>query len=360
MKRKLKLGQIAGINLYVHWTFLLLILYIVYINYRAGNSTVSTIWSVVFILTIFITVLLHELGHALTAKRFKIKTIDITLLPIGGIAHIESIPEKPIEELLITLAGPAVNIALAIITYFFITIPDSQELIIQLTKGVNADNFFLTFFLVNIWLAIFNLIPAFPMDGGRILRAILAMIFPRTTATLIAARIGQVIALGFIVLGFYSNPFLIFIGIFIMISAQLESDFTQSKSLLQGYFVKDVIMKDYKSLDKNDIVKTAVIRLLDSQIKNFIVTDKNEPVGTLNRDEIIKALSQFGEDVTIEDVMNKNITFLNSESPLEKVYEISQQSKSNIMPVVENNQIIGIVDMENILEFLLIKKAKAI
>lgn len=325
---------------------------------RAGHSVERIIWSILFILSIFGTVLLHELGHALAAKRYKIKTKDITLLPIGGLARLESIPEKPVEELVVALAGPAVNIVIALITWVFVTIPTEDELIISMAKGVNGDNFFLVFLIVNIWLAVFNLIPAFPMDGGRVLRAVLAMQFKRNIATKIAARIGQVLALGFVILGFYFNPFLIFIGIFIMLGAQAEADYTQSKSMLHGFTVRDVLMQNYQNIESRDTIKTAVHFLLNSQNKNFLVTENDKPVGTLSRDEIIKALSEEGENEKIGNVMNKDLIFLNPDTPLEDVFQKSQQNSSNLIPVMENGQIIGTVDLENIMEFILIKEAK--
>lgn len=357
MKGSFKLGNIAGIGIFIHWSFTLLIAYIIYSNYRAGHNAEQIIWSVVFILSIFITVFLHELGHALAAKKYNIKTKDITILPIGGLARLETIPEKPSEELVVAIAGPLVNIALAAITGLFITIPDLKELTVQLTGGVNQSNFFLNFFIVNIWLAIFNLIPAFPMDGGRVLRAILAMKFERHIATNIAARIGQILALGFIILGFYSNPFLIFIGIFIMLGAQAEAQYTQAKSMLKGYKVKDALMKEYHIIDANETIKRAVQMLLNGQCKNFLVMETNKPIGTLSRDEIIKGLSERGENEIIQNVMNRDLIFLNSDSPLENAYQQAQLNKASLMPVLENNQLIGTLDTENILEFIMVKEA---
>ena len=360
MKGSFKLGTIAGIGMFIHWTFLLLIAFIVFVNYRAGHNATQIMWSVVFILSIFVTVLLHELGHALAAKNFHINTKDITLLPIGGLARLERIPEKPSEELIVAIAGPLVNIALAFITGLFIAVPDtSGELINRLSGGINASNFLLNFFIVNLWLAIFNLIPAFPMDGGRILRAVLALKLKRHVATRIAARIGQLIALGFIFLGIFSNPFLIIIGIFVIMGAQIEADFTESKFILKGYKVRDVLMKQYPTIEASEKVKTAVELLLDSPYKIFLVTDNNELVGTLNRDEIIVALSEKGEKEPIHTVMNKTLIFLDADSLLESVFEEVYKNKSNLMLVMENNQLIGTLDTENLLEFILINEAKS-
>lgn len=359
MKGSFKLGKIAGIGIFIHWTFSLLIAFIIFINYRTGYNAVQIAWSVLFILCVFVTVLLHELGHSFAAQLFNIKTKDITLLPIGGLARLETLPEKPKEELIVTFAGPLVNIALALLTSLFITLPDSSEALVkELSAGVNAHNFFLNFYIVNLVLAIFNLIPAFPMDGGRILRALLSFKFERHVATRIAARIGQLLAMGFIILGFFSNPFLIFIGIFVIMGAQMESEFAESKHSLKGYKVRDVLMKQYQTIDSHETIKKAVALLLDSQYKNFLVTENGEPVGTLNRDQIIMALSKNDENMVIHNVMNKNLIFLDIDALLEDIFELVYKNKSHIMLVMENDQLLGTLDTENLLEFLLIKEVK--
>lgn len=360
MKGTFKLGKVAGIGLFIHWTFSLLIAFIIFINYRTGYNAIQIVWSVVFILSVFVTVVLHELGHALAAKKYGIITKDITLLPIGGLARLERLPEKPSEELIVAFAGPMVNIALALITGLFITLPENPELLAQqLSGGINASNFFLNFFIVNIALAVFNLIPAFPMDGGRVLRALLSFRFKRHVATRIAARIGQFLAMGFILLGFFSNPFLIFIGLFVIMGAQMETEYTESKYILKGYKVRDVLMKQYQTIDANEPIKTAVALLLDSQSKIFLITENNEPVGTLNRDQMIMALSKKGENAPIHSVMNKNLIFLDVETLLEDIFELVYSNKSNLMLVMENNQLIGTLDTENLLEFLLIREVKS-
>jgi Zn-dependent protease/CBS domain-containing protein len=358
MKGSFKLGNIAGIGIFIHWTFSLLIAYIIFSNYRAGHNAEQIVWSVIFILSIFITVFLHELGHALAAKKYNIKTKDITILPIGGLARLEKIPEKPSEELVVAVAGPLVNIALAVVTGLFITIPDLKELTVQLTGGVNQSNFFLNFFIVNIWLAVFNLIPAFPMDGGRVLRAILAMKFQRHIATNIAARIGQILAVGFIILGFYSNLFLIFIGIFIMLGAQAELEMTKTGFMLKGIFVKDMVMKQYETIDENDIVETAVKQLLNGQCKSFLVISDGHPVGSLSSDEIIAALTNSGNKTVINAVMNKRTLVLDAKEPIEIAYQKMLANKKGLAIVYDNKQFVGVLDLDNVLEFIMIKDAQ--
>lgn len=360
MKGSLKLGKIAGIGLFVHWTFSLLILFIVYTNYKAGQNSIQILWSVLFILCIFLTVFMHELGHALTAKKFGIKTKDITLLPIGGVAQLERLPEKPSEELMVAFAGPMVNIVLALITSLFISLPNtSQEMVAQLENGVNAGNFFLNFYLVNIILAFFNLIPAFPMDGGRVLRALLSYKLERHQATKIAARIGQALAIGFVLLGFYSNPFLIFIGIFVFMGAQIESEYTESKYMLKGYKVRDVLMKQYPTIDYNETLETAVKLMLDSQNKHFLVTENGIPMGTLNREQIIAALAKKEGETKLSSIMDRELILLQADNLLEDVFELVYKNKSTLMLVIDDNQLIGTLDTENLLEFILINEVKA-
>ena len=360
MKGSLKLGKIAGIGLFVHWTFSLLILFIVYTNYKAGQNSIQILWSVLFILCIFLTVFMHELGHALTAKKFGIKTKDITLLPIGGVAQLERLPEKPSEELMVAFAGPMVNIVLALITSLFINLPNtSEEMVSQLNNGVNAGNFFLNFYLVNIILAFFNLIPAFPMDGGRVLRALLSYKLERHQATKIAARIGQALAIGFVLLGFYSNPFLIFIGIFVFMGAQIESEYTESKYMLKGYKVRDVLMKQYPTIDYKETLETAVKLMLDSQNKHFLVTENGIPMGTLNREQIIAALAKKEGETKLSSIMDRELILLQADNLLEDVFELVYKNKSTLMLVIDDNQLIGTLDTENLLEFILINEVKA-
>jgi Zn-dependent protease/predicted transcriptional regulator len=303
---------------------------------------------------------MHELGHALTAKNFGIKTKDITLLPIGGLARLERLPEKPSEELMVAFAGPLVNLILAFITRLFIILPNtSEEVVAQLANGVNADNFFLNFYLVNIVLALFNLIPAFPMDGGRVLRALLSYRLERHVATKIAARIGQTLAVFFVILGFYSNPFLIFIGIFVFMGAQIESEYTEKKYMLKGYKVRDVLMKQYPTIDYNQTLETAVKMMLDSQNKHFLVTENSIPMGTLNREQIIEALSKKEEITALSSIIDRNLILLQANELLEDVFELVYKHKSTLMLVIEDNQLIGTLDTENLLEFILINEVKA-
>lgn len=356
MKYSLYLGNISGIKISVHWTFLILIFWIIFSNVRSGLTFNEIVWSVTFVLTIFVCVILHELGHALTAQRFKIKTKEISILPIGGVAQLESIPEKPKEELLVALAGPAVNIVIAAILYPFVTLGREIGELGTLSR-IGPENFLLALMSINLWLALFNLIPAFPMDGGRVLRALLAFRLSHAKATAIAASIGQILAMVFVFLGFFYNPFLIFIGFFIFLGAQSEAAYAQSKLMLKGFTVNDVVMKEIPSIDANASVKEAAAKLLESQNKNFVVYENEKPVGTLSRDQIIKALGENGESASVAKVKDENMVILSPDMPLEDAWLKLQQEKKPFMLVIRDGRLEGVVDRENVAEFILIQTA---
>src|SRR5205085_9873264 len=186
-----------------------------------------------FVLALFGCVVLHEFGHALTAKRFGVVTRDITLYPIGGISSFESMPEKPAHELLISLAGPAVNIVIAIALWIYLQYSGRIPDLAAMTEAQMAQLPFLySLFLANLILAIFNLVPAFPMDGGRVFRALLGFAMSKTTASRIAAALGQFLAIIFVFLGFFYNFWLVFLGLFIYLGAAGESSFGRTTGAL--------------------------------------------------------------------------------------------------------------------------------
>jgi Zn-dependent protease len=241
MKWSWRIGRIAGIDVYVHATFLLLLAWVAVSHYSENQRLADAAYGLFFITTLFGIVVLHELGHALTARRFGIRTRDITLLPIGGLARLERMPEDPRQELLVALAGPAVNVVLASV---LITI-------LACTSGLAALNdvklvggsFVANFVVVNVALAVFNMLPAFPMDGGRVLRAFLAMRMDYVRATQVAANVGQALALMLGFIGLTSNnPLLIFIALFVWMGATQEASMVQMKAALGGIPVQQVMI----------------------------------------------------------------------------------------------------------------------
>ncbi|HSK87938.1 MAG TPA: site-2 protease family protein, partial [Anaerolineales bacterium] len=208
MKWQWKIGTFAGIDVFVHATFLLLIGWIGYSHWLQFGTIAKVVEGILFILALFLSVVLHEYGHALTARRYGIKTRDITLYPIGGVARLERMPDKPIEELWVALMGPAVNVVIAAILFVYLYVTGGLAQITDLT--VASGSFLTRLMVVNITLVIFNLLPAFPMDGGRVLRALLAMRMEYVRATQVAASIGQGLAFLLGLFGLFNNPFLLF------------------------------------------------------------------------------------------------------------------------------------------------------
>lgn len=357
MKGSIRLGKVAGINIFIHWTFSLLLLFIIFNNIRAGYNYTQILWSLLFILSIFFTVVLHELGHALTAKKFKIITRDITLLPIGGLARLEKIPEKPREEWLVAIAGPMVNLAIALIVYFFVQFPKGEEVELLMKEGINGQNFLLMFFMVNIWLSVFNLLPAFPMDGGRVLRATLSHFVNRLKATKLAARLGQLVGFIFVIGGFYINPFLIFIGLFIMFGAQAELSMVTTSFLLKDRKIGKITMHNFETLDVEDTLEIAVQKLLNGTSKSFLVLKNGIPAGTLSRDEMIKALAEKGVNTSLQEIFNEDLLVFDSNDQIEVVFKKMSSLGQELALVNEGHENIGIIDRENITEYIMVKSA---
>lgn len=356
MKFSLYLGKYKGIKVFIHWTFSLLLLWIIIANMRSGAYIGDTGWSLLFILAIFFCVILHEFGHALTAQKYGIQTRDIILLPIGGLARLEKLPEDPKQELNVALAGPLVNVVifffLGLVVYATGFDPEAME-----EPHLDGSTILLYLASANLFLALFNLLPAFPMDGGRILRALLSIRMPRVEATQIAGSIGQVLAIGFIFLGLFYNPILVLIGIFIFLGAQAEVNYTRQSSFLKGYIVGDALMKKFPIIAFDAPLKKAVEKLLDSQATHFVVVKDDEPCGTLSREEIIRGLGEENDAIVIEKVASPDPLKLEIHMPLEDAFKKMAGENKKVALVYEDNLFMGILDQENIAEFIMVKNA---
>jgi Zn-dependent protease len=356
MKWQWKLGTFAGIDVFVHATFLLLIGWIGYNHWIEYGTVAKVVEGILFILALFLCVVLHEYGHALTARRYGIKTRDITLYPIGGVARLERMPDKPIEELWVALMGPAVNVVIAALLFAYLVATNSFVPMDQLT--VASGSFIERLMAVNISLVLFNLIPAFPMDGGRVLRALLAMRMDYVRATQVAANIGQGMAFLFGLAGLFGNPFLLFIAFFVWIGASQEASMVQMRNSISGIPVTRAMLTDFKTLSPRDNLSQVVGLLLAGSQHDFPVVDANGTVmGILERDAFIRALSEKGQSVPVVDVMRRNVPSVDSHDMVESVVMRLQESGAKTLPVVHNGQFVGLVNSENITEFLMIRSA---
>ncbi|MFW5687634.1 MAG: site-2 protease family protein [Bacteroidota bacterium] len=356
-KYSLHLGKYFGIRVSVHWSFSLLIAWIVFVTMRQGLEAVQILMHILFILTLFVCVVLHEFGHSLTAIRYGGEVHSITLLPIGGMANITKMPEKPKEEFLVSLAGPAVNIVIAGILGLYIAYiqPVSAE-DLELTY-ITGRNFPVMLLAANLFIVAFNLIPAFPMDGGRLVRSALAVRMSRMKATRIAKNIGQVFAILFIIAGFYINPFLVIIGFFVLLGARGEYEIMKYQNVLQNHQVHEIILTDYEILAPNDTLEKAIKKLQHMSGRGFVIKEGDNYAGLLTQRDLINGLGNYGKEGKVEDVMNTEIKGVGSDLPVFEALKYMRTHKYDMAPVMDNGEFKGILETDNINEFYMIRKA---
>jgi Zn-dependent protease len=356
MKWQWKLGRFAGIDVYVHATFLLLVGWVGYSYWLEHHNWGEVLNGLLFILALFLCVVLHEYGHALTARKFGIQTRDITLYPIGGVARLEKMPDKPIEELWVALMGPAVNVVIAVLFFAYLLLTGGLVPLTQLS--VASGSFAERLMVVNIWLVLFNIIPAFPMDGGRVLRALLALRLDYVRATQIAANIGQGIAFLFGFIGLFSNPFLVFIAFFVWIGASQEASMVQMRNSIGGIPVTRAMLTDFKTLSPQDKLAQVVALILAGSQHDFPVVDATGRVaGILDRDTFIRALTEHGQSVSVMDFIRSDIPEVDSTDMIDTALMRLEESRSKTLPVVHAGQLVGLITAENITEFLMIRSA---
>ncbi len=355
MRWSIKIGKLAGIDVFIHFTFFLLLAWIAFVYYNQSGSVNAAVAGIFFILVIFGCVVLHELGHALTARKFGIQTRDIILLPIGGVARLEKMPDEPRQELYVALAGPAVNIVIAAALGVFLYITEGFTPLSQLA-GASAS-FAERIMAVNIFLVIFNMIPAFPMDGGRVLRSVLAMRLPYAKATQYAATLGQGIAVLFGIFGLFFNPLLLFIALFVWIGAAQETKITQMKSAFSGVPVTNAMLTNFRSLDRHQTLERAVELTINGTQKDFPVTDRGDVIGVLTQSDLIAALSKHGPHALVSEAMQKHFVTVDSYDMLETAFTKLNDCNCHTLPVTRNNRLVGLLTMDNLGEYMRIQSA---
>ncbi len=351
-----KLGRVAGIDIKVHATFVLILAWVGLVNWLAGQGLTGVLSGIFFILVLFGCVVLHELGHALTARRFGVRTRDIILLPIGGVARLEHIPEQPRQELWIAAAGPAVNLVIAAVLLLWLKIAGSSQSLDELSMigGPTPESLA----VLNVFLALFNLIPAFPMDGGRMLRAVLAFRLDYARATQIAATIGQALAFLFGFIGlFNANPFLIFIAFFVWIGASQEANLVQIKSALGGISVERVMLTEFHALAPVDPLGRAVELTLAGSQQDFPVVDGDEMVGILTHKRMLEALAEEGKHIPVSSAMQRDFPRAGPAERIEPVFRRLQEHECRTVAVMDGGRLLGLVTLENVGEFLSIQSA---
>lgn len=352
MKWSIPMGRVWGIPIRMHSTFILLLIWIAWLGWSVDGLR-SSLWALALILCLFACVVLHELGHSIVAMRFGAHVRSVTLLPIGGVASMRSIPEKPYQELLVSLAGPAVNLVIALVLMAFRggyhVLGEQNVFPVSIGELVDA------LVNANLVLAVFNLIPAFPMDGGRVLRSILSLFFPFARATAVAAMLGQILAVGFVLVGLVTNPFLVLIGIFIFFGAESEGRTVRVKNMLRDVFVEDVMVTDFVNIGPEDTVARCLENVYHRKQEDFVVECEGRLIGLVARKDWLEALHSDGPQAKVENIMRRHFITVIPKTPLSRLYQDLWHLKQGVFPVMENGKLVGLLTTEDVSRFLMVQ-----
>jgi Zn-dependent protease/CBS domain-containing protein len=360
------IGRAFGIDVRIHWSFFLLPLFVGFLAYQQSNGSVAaTVFSIALILGLFVCVLLHEFGHSVVAQRIGVEVPNITLLPIGGVANLKKMPEKSFDEVKIAVAGPLVNVALApifIVLALAVGAP-LQRGLSPITELGSASMFLLYLGLMNVALVVFNMLPAFPMDGGRVLRGLLATRLGAVKATDISATIGQVLA---VVIGLGGllvtrNPFYVLIGIFIFFGATGESQMVRQRETMRGVTVGDVMGTKRRTETVgpyNNLAQVMELVLHGYQEDFPVVEEDGRLMGMLTRREILPAANSSQQFADVREIMCTEFPTISPEADLfEKGKRLLQESGMKAIPVIKDGELVGMLTAEDISQASLIRRS---
>ena len=343
--------RLFGVPIRLHFIFVLLFVFLVVAGIGERQSGLS---NVVYIAALFGSVILHELGHSLAGRRYRVRTLEIVMFPIGGVSRLER-PPKPEQEFWIALAGPAVNLAIAAGLFGALVWRGAWIPIEGLATPTDA-NLLERIATGNLVLAAFNLLPAFPMDGGRILRSVLALRRPAEQATRLAARAGQFLAIG---LGFYgllaANFMLVFIAFFVYLGAAQEGAAAVGRILTQGTPVRAAMVTDFRTLSHGDSIRDAANLLLSTTQQDFPVMLGNQAIGLLGRSALLRAMASSGPDSYVAGAMNRDFVRVSPDQDLAEAIPTLAQAGSCVL-VMEDDRLVGLLTSENLSEFLLLRR----
>ena len=353
-----KLFDVGGTAVRVHVTFFLLLAWIAAIHWSHGGPA-EAIDGVVFIVGLFVCVVLHEFGHVFAARRYGIRTSDITLLPIGGVASLERMPEKPGQEIVVALADPAVNVVIALVLVFVLGARFDLSQMAQLEQAQSTLTGRIA--AANLVLFAFNLIPAFPMDGGRVLRAVLAIWLGFTRATRVAASIGQGLAVIFGFLGLMGNPLLVLVAVFIFLAASGEAGYVQAREYTRGYLASHAMITSFQSLGPLSTADDAAALLLRTTQQEFPVVDGAGALrGVLTREALITALRDTGGATPVIEIMDREVPTVPENAGLDNVLQTLQRGRGRVVAVVDPRQrFLGYITPENLTELIMIQSSRS-
>jgi Zn-dependent protease len=357
MKWVYTIGRIGGTEVKVHLTFVLFLAWWAVGGYQQGG-TAGALAAALWLLAVFGCILLHEFGHIFMARRFGVRTPDVILLPIGGVARLERIPDEPKQELLIALAGPAVTAAIALILYAIIRLSGDDAGL----GDLSPNRPFLSLLMnVNVYLLLFNLIPAFPMDGGRVLRALLASRMGLVRGTRVAAMLGQILAtLG----GLYGittgHPLLVLVAFFVFLGASAEAQAVETRAAGDGLQVSQMMVTDFRTIPVHATLGDAVDLLLSGEQREFPVVDNGGRIeGILTRDNLIRGLSKLGPAASVAEAMTPGVPLVSPTAGFQEALERLRSSRLPALPVVDPaGALIGLLTSDNITDLLLVQRAR--
>jgi Zn-dependent protease/CBS domain-containing protein len=356
MKWAVRIARIAGIDIRVHVTFVALLAWIAWVSYATTGVLASVLDGLLLLGLVFSIIVAHELAHALTARHFGIRTRDITLLPIGGVSSLERMPDDPRQELLVALAGPALNFALAAVLAVIAlalggTLVPTEEIRMQ------PASLLVHLSWINLMLGLFNLLPAFPMDGGRVLRALLALRVSDVRATQIAAGIGQAMAIALGIIGLFVSPVLVFIALFLWIGASGEGRVAEAKFIAHGLPVSAAMVREFETVAPDLPISAPLGRGLETAQHDFPVVTGQDVVGMLGRDAMLKALASDGPTTLVREVMRPNPTLVHLNDNLDDAFMKVMQT-GEALPVIDaKDRLVGILTSESVADFFLIRQA---
>ena len=355
-KNSLRIGRLFEIGIYVHWTFVLLLVGIFAFYLIQENSVAAALAGVGLIAAVFGCVVLHELGHALAARRFDVATRDITLYPIGGLARLQRIPEEPMQEFWIAVAGPAVNLVIAVVLFAYLSLRGAP-ISFDAVQPLQA-NFAATLMWLNVILVGFNLLPAFPMDGGRVLRSLLATRMEYGRATELAANVGQGMAILFGMVGLVQfNPILLFIAIFVYVGAQQEARQAMLRTATEGISVKQAMMTRFQTLSSDDTLQRAVEELIAGADQDFPIVENGQILGILTRKDLVTALSVHERTTPLGQVELGKCATITENEMLDRAFARMQESSCSTLAVTGRAGLVGLLTLENVGELMMISSA---
>ena len=357
MKGSIKLGMIKGIMIKMHWTFLILVVWVIAANAVNGLTFNTIIWSLVFIALVFLSVVLHETIHWRTARYFNIHTNEIILLPTGGISSYENFTKNTKEELFISFAGPFANLAIAGLLLPFIQDHEPIWKVVHHFDVIHEKDVLYKLHLVNLGLFAVNLIPAFPLDSGRILRALLGLKMNYFKATVFVVFTGKLITiLIFASALFYTNLLLLVVALLIFSAVQSEEYVLHLRSLVRGLTFGEVVVNDYHSLQAQSTVQEVMGTLMTNHAKHFLIMEAGIPIGTIHRMRIISEVAEKNYNLQVKELMKENLIYFNADDDVQKGFKEMVAFPYRSFPVMKDNIFTGMISLLGILEYMLLHR----